>query len=87
MKPYEKTKIIATGLLYDKNGKVLTLKLKDSTGKLIQIPPGSRVEEGETLRSCIVREFKEEVNLSVKVIDLAGILEKEYEDGIWTIIY
>lgn len=86
-KKFEPSKIIASGLLFDNKGKVLIITLKDTNNNLIKIAPGGRVKSGETLRDCLIREFKEEVGINIKIEKLFGILEKEYEDGIWTIIY
>jgi 8-oxo-dGTP diphosphatase len=51
------------------------------------ITPGDRPKEFETLRDCVVREVKEEVNLVTEVEKIIGIAEKEYHDGIWTFVY
>ena len=51
------------------------------------IPPGGRPELGETLRACAIRETKEEVGLDIKIERIFSILEKKYDDGIWTFIF
>jgi 8-oxo-dGTP diphosphatase len=83
----EKVKVIASALIYNAEGKVLAIKLQDTDGKVMYIPPGGRPEKGETLRDCVVREAKEEVNLVIDVTEISGIGEKSYEDGVWTILY
>lgn len=83
----EKVKVVATALIRDGQNRVVMTKVADSTGNSIWIAPGGRAEEGETLRECAVREAKEEVGVEVRVKRLAGILEKQYEDGIWTFVY
>lgn len=82
----EKSKIVASGII-KKGNTVLALKIKHKSGKSELIPPGGRLETFETLRECVAREIKEEVNLEVKVGELIGVMEKEYEDGIWTFLY
>jgi 8-oxo-dGTP diphosphatase len=83
----EPVKVITSVLIQNEKGEYLAIKLKDVNGKLIYIAPGGRPDEGEPLRGCAIREAKEEVNLDVEIESIAGILEKKYDDGIWTILY
>lgn len=83
----EKVKVVATGILGNEDGKVLAIKLKDTDGKDMYITPGGRPDLGESLRGCVTREYKEEVNLDVEVESVLGVLEKTYEDGVWTFLY
>lgn len=83
---FEKVKFVASALIENNEGKVLAIKLKDTNGEEMFIPPGGRPELGETLRECVIREVKEEVGIDIEIISIAGILEKLYESGIWTFV-
>ena len=54
------------GILFDENKRVL-LSDEYIRGMLITKFPGGGLEFGEGTRDCLVREFKEELNLSVSV--------------------
>lgn len=63
------------GLLIEDN-KVLLLNhsgLNDENE--LWLPPGGGVAYGEHIKEALVREFEEEVNLSIKVCDFLGICE------------
>lgn len=68
----EKFKVIASAIIKNNKGEILTITLNDVNGKTINIPPGGRPEIGEPLRDCVVREVREEVNLEMKDIKLVG---------------
>jgi 8-oxo-dGTP diphosphatase len=80
-------KVVASALVYNDKGKILAIRVPGPDNKLIYIPPGGKVERGETLRECAEREVKEEVNIDIKTNKLVALLEKEYDDGIWTFVY
>jgi 8-oxo-dGTP diphosphatase len=82
----EKIKVVASVLIKNEEGKILSITVSDTDGHKINIPPGGRLDFRETLRQCAIREAKEEVNLDIKIDSIAGILEREYEDGFWTFI-
>jgi len=45
--------------------------------------PGGKLEPGETLKKCVVRECKEELNIEIKVIDIfARTIYKSHEQEI-----
>ncbi len=54
------------GILFDENKRVL-LSDEYIRGMLITKFPGGGLEFGEGTRDCLVREFKEELNLSVSI--------------------
>ncbi|HSC55389.1 MAG TPA: NUDIX domain-containing protein [Phnomibacter sp.] len=54
------------GILFDENKRVL-LSDEYIRGMLITKFPGGGLEFGEGTRDCLVREFKEELNLAVEV--------------------
>ncbi len=61
-------KQIAVGIL-EKDGKILIAKRRENQmlGGLWEFP-GGKVESGESLEECLVREFSEEVELSISII-------------------
>lgn len=54
------------GILFDENKRVL-LSDEYIRGMLVTKFPGGGLEFGEGTRDCLVREFKEELNLSVSI--------------------
>ncbi len=40
--------------------------------------PGGKLEKGETLQECIIREIKEELDADIKVISLLNTIEYTY---------
>ncbi len=69
----EKIRIRACGILITDN-KILLAKHKGlgSTGTF-WCPPGGAVEFGEKLEDAVKREFREEVNIEVQVVQFLGI--------------
>lgn len=53
------------------NNKVLMIKYKEKWGQ-VYAPPGGKFECGESPLDCIIREFKEETNLSLVNPKLQG---------------
>ncbi len=79
-------KIIGSALIKNTEGKYLALKLKKEIVGNNYVPPGGKLEENETLRECVIREVKEELNIDIEVKEIKGITEEKYGDGIWTFI-
>lgn len=66
-----KIRVRACGLLQEK-GKILLIN-HEGIGKKgnIWLPPGGAVEFGDSLESTLIREFKEETGLEIKILDQA----------------
>lgn len=62
--------VFSGGCVFDNNGKVLLQRRGDSN---LWGFPGGAIELGETPEMAVVREFKEETGLDVRVTDLIGI--------------
>ena len=73
--------VFSGGCVFDKDGKVLLQRRGDSNKWGF---PGGAIEIGETPEMAVVREFKEETGLDVKVSGLIGIYtdcNMEYPNG------
>jgi len=62
----------------EKNGKILVCKKKD---KDYYFFPGGHVEFGEKIEEALVRELKEELNLSIRGMSFIGVSENIYREG------
>jgi len=61
--------IQVTAAIFFKNGKYLICqRAHDDALPLLWEFPGGKVEEGETLEQCIVRECKEELDVDIRVL-------------------
>lgn len=49
--------------------------------------PGGKVEMGEKLHDCIVREVREELNLTISVRRILSRSIHNYEDGTTVVLY
>ncbi len=68
------TKVRPTGVLLQ-NGRVLLIK-QSVTAKRQWSLPGGRLEKGETIERCLVRELKEETGLDVRVAYLLYVTDR-----------
>lgn len=77
-----KYKVFCHGFLRNKN-RILYLKRgKDKIYPCKWDLPGGFCESNETFKNCIAREFKEETNLDISVIDLIDLKCQIYNDEI-----
>ena len=77
---------IVTAAVIEKEGKVLIARRAPHSklaGKWEF--PGGKVEEGETLQDCLVRELSEELGIEVIVGRLLAATEYHYEHGSFRI--
>jgi len=76
---YKSPILAADGILLKNNG-ILLVRRNISPFKGFWTLPGGHVEYGEKVEEAILREFKEETNLQVKIKDLIGIYSDPERD-------
>ncbi len=75
-------KIVGTAIIFDDKNRILIGQRPE--GKALAGLwefPGGKQEVGETIEQCIMREIKEELNVSCNVGDFLLSVSKEYEHG------
>lgn len=75
-------KIVGTAIIVDEKGKILIGQRPE--GKALPGLwefPGGKLEEGETIEQCIIREIYEELNVKCVVGDFLLTVSKGYEHG------
>lgn len=83
----EQLKVVASVLIVNEDGHYLGELLNKEKEGGVWVPPGGKLQIGETLRDCAERETFEELGIEVKVTGLYGISEKVYDTGVWTFLY
>lgn len=74
-RPASRIRVVAVGLNW-RDGRLLAAEVRDDAGRLKGVRPlGGGVEFGESWRDALMREFREELGLEVRVGDQAAILE------------
>ncbi len=68
-----------TGILIE-DGKILLIK-QDVTKTRHWSLPGGRLEHGETIEKCLVRELKEETGLDISVKELLYVCDRFVKDN------
>jgi len=72
---------IVTAAIILKDGKVLIAQReKGSHMELKWEFPGGKLEAGENPEQCIVREIREELDMSIEVIDIYKVVQFKYEE-------
>ncbi|PKL92119.1 MAG: 8-oxo-dGTP diphosphatase MutT [Candidatus Goldiibacteriota bacterium HGW-Goldbacteria-1] len=61
---------VAAAIIMKGEKVLITKRAKDDAHALKWEFPGGKAEKGETLKKCLKREIKEELNLEIKVGDL-----------------
>lgn len=70
---------VTCAIIIDK-GKILVAQNTESSDHPFQWEfPGGKIKSGESERDCIVREIKEELNLTVEVIEALVPVEHDYK--------
>ena len=71
----------ATLVFVIRNGKILLIDKKTGLGKGKVNGPGGKVEPGESPRDCAVREYREELGLTVSNLQYCGQHRFQFVDG------
>jgi len=79
-------KVVGAALIQNEEGKYLAERLNKEIVGGVLVPPGGKLEENESVRECIIRELKEELNIDVEITKLEAITEEKYEDGYWIFV-
>ncbi len=75
-----KTVIVCAAVIL-KGSDVLLAQRKEGTSQAMKWEfPGGKLEEGENPESCIIREIKEELNITVAVKDIFKVVAHCYSD-------
>ena len=69
----KKVEVTVGGLIFDADNRILLCKSSKWNNQWVI--PGGHVEYGETLEDALIREIKEETNLTVKDLRLASMQE------------
>ncbi len=84
---YSKIKIIETevgktvdAVIEDDRGNVVLIKRKYPPFKDYYALPGGFIEKGETPKQAVIREVKEETNLTIEILKKIGIFDEEGRD-------
>ena len=86
MRPLKKKYILNVDGVYVKDKRILLLKRNVIPFKGYWHIVGGQVEENETLKEALKREFKEETNLDVEVGDIIDVRLEETFDRIKIVI-
>ena len=61
---------VACGIMYNKAGKILLgLRSEDGPNPGYWEFPGGQLEEGETIEECLKREWIEELDLNIEILN------------------
>ena len=77
------TKIFCHGILKNSKQEILFLKrnISEIYGGLWDLP-GGKLENNENYYDCLIREFKEETNIDIKVSKLINVKSQIYNGDI-----
>lgn len=78
-RPYKIPSLTVDGVLIEKN-MVLLIKRRDEPYRGYYALPGGFVEYGETVEEALLREMKEELSISVKILSIIGIYSSPERD-------
>jgi 8-oxo-dGTP diphosphatase len=76
-----KNTVVSSAIIKNNSGEVLLLHYDKEKERGVLIPPGGKIELGETPRETAIRETKEELGIDIEIIKLIGVSELDYGDG------
>jgi 8-oxo-dGTP diphosphatase len=78
---------LATLVFVHKDGQLLLIRKKRGLGAGKINGPGGRLEEGESLEECAVREIQEELLITPKELEWLGEMRFQFTDGYAIHVY
>jgi mutator protein MutT len=84
-----KNTVVASAIIKNEKGEVLLLHYDKEKEEGVLIPPGGKLELGESARKAAKREAKEELGIDIKIEKLIGISELVYDDSdeAWVFLF
>lgn len=76
-----KNTVVVSAIIKNEKGEALLIHYDKEKEGGVLIPPGGKMELGESARETVIRECKEELGVQIEVKDLMGISELDYGDG------
>ena len=78
---------IVTAAIIIKDNKVLIAKRAKNEKQAGKWEfPGGKLEPNESLKDCLIRELKEELNISIEIVDYFGESRYDYAQGFIKLI-
>ena len=77
----QKTTRVAVGILRQKNDILLCQRKRGGRYELKWEFPGGKLEVGETIEQCLIRELREELSIEVSSLRVIETQSAFYEDG------
>ncbi len=84
-----KNTVVASAIIKNEKGEVLLLHYDKEKERGVLIPPGGKLELGESARKAAKREAKEELDIDIMIEKLIGVSELIYEDSeeAWVFLF
>ncbi|MFF2019411.1 MULTISPECIES: 8-oxo-dGTP diphosphatase MutT [Paenibacillus] len=78
---------VAAAIIYDETGKILIARRREgkSQGGLWEFP-GGKLEAGESVQDCLIRELQEEMGIEIRPYAAFGVNEHSYGSVHLTLI-
>lgn len=71
----EQVRAKAIGAILDDDRLFVVRAFDPGTNEVYFVPPGGKIEFGESGAECVVREIEEEIGARVNILDRIGVLE------------
>src|SRR4051812_24671764 len=72
--------IVTAALIVDKDKILLAQRKPGAHMELRWEFPGGKLEEGEHPEQCLIREIKEELDLTIEIIDIYKVIKFKYDE-------